>query len=303
MLRQVLESGITPDFVVCLDAENVEKTFDGLDEYLPKINCITDVKASSCVFEKNFKKTFVTFSENEMVTKKLKEFNSSIKTYETGGSAATMAFVAAVKMGFSKVIFSGLDLAFKNNVMYSTGEEIQKIDDSTMKFFSKDKKLTEVPSVTGANVLTREDYAAFIKHFETLIREMGYQGAYNTTSFGAKIEGMKNKPLDEISLLVTSNTTSIILGEAKPFKIETKEWTQAELYLINAVISLLSNETFSPALVSAIVKSPILYEYLQADILKVLQSRMDDGLAEEFLGKTKSAIKEVVDILQRNRLI
>ena len=83
-----------------------------------------------------------------------------------------MALVAAIKMGFSKVIFSGLDLAFKDNIMYSSGEEIQKIDDNTMKFFSKDKKLTEVLSVTGQMVQTREDYASFIKHFETLIKDI-----------------------------------------------------------------------------------------------------------------------------------
>ena len=303
VLRNVLQAGINPDFVVCLDAEFIDKTFMGLEEQLPSINCITDVKASSTVFNTNFKKTFVSFSENEIIMKKIKEYNPSIKTYETGGSASTMALVAAIKMGFSKVIFSGLDLAFKDSVMYSSGEEIQKIDDNTMKFFSKDKKLTEVLSVTGQMVQTREDYASFIKHFETLIKDLGYMGVYNTTSFGAAINGMKNKPLNEISLLVTSNTTSIILGEANPFKIETKLWTQNELALINAVISLLSDETFSPALVSAIVKSPLLYEYLQADILQVLQSRMDEGLAEEFLNKAKSAIKDIIDTLQKNRLI
>ena len=126
---------------------------------------------------------------------------------------------------------------------------------------------------------------------------------YNTTSFGALIEGMKNVPLSDIPLIFPATGTPFILGEAQPFKFKTEEWTQNELFLINNVISLLSKGVFSPALVSSIVKSSLLYAYLQADILQVLQSKFDTSLAESFLEKTKAAIKDVVNSLQNNHLI
>ena len=84
------------------------------------------------------------------------------------------------------------------------------------------------------------------------------------------------------------------LGEAKPFKIEVKQFAQEELYSINKIIELLSKGTFSPALVSSIVKTPTMYQFMQADILQVLQSRMDDSLAEDFVAKAKDADRKSV---------
>ncbi|MBR6126079.1 motility associated factor glycosyltransferase family protein [bacterium] len=302
-LRYVLSNGITPDFLVGLDAEYMEPTIGGLESFLPNINYITDLKSDNSVFSKPFKKIFVSFSDNDLIVKKLKEFNPSIKTYETGGSATTFAFVAAVKMGFEKVIFSGLDLAFKDNIVYADGECATRISENKIIADNVEKELCTVPSVTGSTVVTRDDYAAFVKHFEVLIKELEYTEIYNTTSFGANIEGMKNRDLNTISLLHTSNITSILLGGVEPMKLQIKAWAATELNLINEVISLLSKEAFSPALVSSIVKSPLMYQFMQSDILKVLQAKMDSGLAEEFLSKTKASIKEVIDLLQKNKLI
>jgi hypothetical protein len=303
VLKDVLANGITPDFVVCLDPQNIEKTFEGLDSQLEKINCICDVKSSYLLFKKVFKKIYVTFSTGDMIVKELKEYNPSIVTYECGGSAATMSLVVASKLGFSKIIFSGLDLAFKNDVAYANGETINKISDNMINADHAQKELTKIKSVTGEDVLTREDYAAYVKHFETLIKEYNITDIYNTTSFGAAIQGMKNVPFENISLLTVSNTTSLILGDVKPFTLETSAWTKQELYLINNVIALLAEEAFSPALVSSIVKSPILYQYLQAEVLKALQSRMEDSMALEFIENAKAAIKDIVELLQINGLI
>ena len=73
--------------------------------------------------------------------------------------------------------------------------------------------------------------------------------------------------------------------------------------LINNIITLLSKGGFSPALVSAIVKSPMMYQYMQADILKVLQAKMEPENADEFLQNAKAANKDVIENLQKNRLI
>ena len=126
---------------------------------------------------------------------------------------------------------------------------------------------------------------------------------YNTTSFGALIPGMKNAKIETISLLGVSNTTAIKVGDVQPFKLEIDNWTKDELALINHIIELLSRNTFSPALISAIVNSSLMYLYMQADILQVMQSGMADEMAENFIAKTKEGIKEIVDQLQRNNLI
>ena len=302
VLRVLEANEIVPDFLVCLDAQNVNATLTGLESFCAKTNCIMDLKSDSVLFTKNFKRIFVSFSKNDTVVKKIAEYNK-IFTYENGGTATAMAFVAAVKMGFSKIVFSGLDLAFKGDVIYSTGEVMNKISETQIKVSTTPKNLVKVKSVTGELVNTRDDYAAFIQHFETLIKDFGVKEVYNTTSFGAAIDGMKNVKFDELNLFFPATGTPFILGEVKPFKLETEEWTKDELMLINNIITLLSKGGFSPALVSAIVKSPMMYQYMQADILKVLQAKMEPENADEFLQKAKVAIKDVIENLQKNRLI
>ena len=66
---------------------------------------------------------------------------------------------------------------------------------------------------------------------------------------------------------------------------------------------MLSKEIFSPVLVTTIVKSVFIYQYLQAEVLQVLQRNFANELAENFISKTKIAIKTVVELLQKNRLI
>ncbi len=303
VLRVLNAEGIVPDFAVCMDAGGINATLTGLEDFCSKINCILDLKSDSVILNKSFKRFFITFSENDFVVKKLAGYNPFIRTYELGGSASTMAYVCAVKLGFSKIIFAGLDLAFKGDVLYSTGEEIKKVSDSQIAIGSVSKNIVKIKSVTGGLVQTRDDYAAFVPHFEALIKDLNQGEVYNTTSFGAYIEGMKNVAFENIPMLFSSTGTPFILGEVQPFKFVLQEWTQEELFLINNVISLLSKGVFSPALVSSIVKSSLLYAYMQADILQVLQAKFDSSLAEGFIEKTKLAIKDVIDSLQKNHLI
>ena len=302
-LKILLDNDITPDFVVCADARFVDKTLTDVGEKLSNINCIMSINTDSSVLSNSFKKVFISFPTNDMVINKLAQYNAFIHQQETGGSATTMAFVSAVKMGFSKVILAGVDLAFKGEQVYADGQVYEKVSAEEMQINSVKKSLTTVPSVTGVNVVTSADYAAFVHHFEVLIKELNYASVYNVSSFGANIPGTKNKQITEIPLPVVSNATAITLGEAKPFKLETSVWAQDELLLINEIIALLSRNEFSTALVSSISKSPLMYQYMQADILQVIQSKMAEELAEGFITKAKAGIKFVVDALQKSNLI
>ena len=303
VLQVLLDNNITPDFVVCVDPRFVLKTLVATDEQLEKINCIMNLNSDSDILTKKFKRTFVSFPQSDSVVKKISEYNSFMKLQENGGSATTAAFVSAVKMGFSKIITVGVDLAIKGETVYANGGKFEKVNTNQIKINSITKTITTVPSVTGLDVLTTDDYAAFINHFATLIKDLDYKEIYNTTSFGALIPGMKNAKLDSIMLLAISNTTSIKLGEAGIVKIDTAQWTQDELAAINHIIEFLSKNMFSPALVTAVVKSSLMYQYMQAEVLKTLQSNFDDSCAEDFIAETKNSIKCVIELLQQNNLI
>ena len=220
---------------------------------------------------------------------------------ESGGSASTLALSSAVKLGFSKIVFVGLDLAFKENIIYSDGEAMQRVSQDEIIVNNAKKTLIKVRSVTGEMVYTREDYEAFIHHFATLIKQLNYSEIYNTTSFGALIPGVKNASFEE---LIPSTYASLSPLELPvPYKFDLKDFMQEEFKSINEIISLISKGVFSQALVTAVVKSVLVYQYLQSEVLAVLQKNFDSEMANEFMDNTKNAIKLIVEALQKSKLI
>lgn len=295
------QNGIYPDFVVCLDAGNMQKTLDVPDEYIARMNCIFDIRTDKTIFNKKFKKMFVEFSDSDTVSRKMATYNKSMNFYETGGSASTLAFVSAVKLGFSKIILAGIDLAFKENVIYANGEIMKMTTPDEIVVDGVRKPIVKVPSVSGGVVSTREDYQAFIQHFETLIKDLAPIEVYNISSFGANIKGAKNVHFESIVLSMLSSMQAVNVVE--PCKIDVENFIKDEFFNINNIISILSKGVFSPALVSSIVKSVLIYQYMQAEIITVLQKNFEPQIADDFISKTKAAIKNVVDLMQSNKLI
>ncbi|MBQ7764058.1 motility associated factor glycosyltransferase family protein [bacterium] len=297
----LVQNGIIPDFVVCLDAANMDRTLSGSEELFNKINAIVDIRTDKSIMKKGFHKIFVNFSETDFFIKKLAKYNSFMKFYESGGTASTMAFVSAIKMGFSKIVLAGIDLAFKDNVIYSYGETMNRVSQDEIVVDNIPKNLVQVKSVKGEMVYTRDDYQAFITHFETLIKELNYKEVYNLTSFGALIEGVKNIKFSELNLNTNSHIQPVAFVE--PFTFNIQEFIQEEFCAINDIIRALSSGIFSTALVSKVIKSVLIYQYMQADILIVLQKNFDTELAQSFMENTKQAIKNVVEKLKDNKLI
>ena len=114
VVKDLVQKGVIPDFVVCLDAGNMLKTLGGIEGYLSKINCIMDIRADKTLTTFGFKKIFYSFSDTDFVLKKIAKYNELIKFCESGGSATTLALTSAVKLGFSKVVTVGLDLALSS---------------------------------------------------------------------------------------------------------------------------------------------------------------------------------------------
>ena len=300
-LKYLLQNGITPDFVVCLDATNMQKTVGDVGNQLERINCIMDIRTDYTLTNMTFNKIFMNFSNTDFLMAKLAKFNNDIKFYESGGSATILALISAIKLGFSRIVLAGLDLAFKDNIVYANGEAMNRISPEQIIIDHVKKNLVRIKSVNGARVYTREDYEVYIHHIESILKELNYKEVYNLSSFGAYIDGVKAVQFGELNLW--GNSSSSPIATAEPFKLELKDFMKDEFYHINSIISLLSKEIFSPALVSSIVRSVFIYQYMQADILNVLQRNFDPTLAEEFVGKTKFAIKTVVELLQKYKLI
>ncbi len=300
VVKYLLQNGITPDFVVGLDARNMDKTLGGMEGYFSRSNCIMDIRTDSSIINKGFNKIFINFSETDFFIKKLAK-NNTMKFYEAGGSASTFALTAAAKMGFSQIILAGVDLAFKDTKIYAYGENMNRVSQSEILVDNVKKNLVQVKSVNGGIVYTRDDYAAFIHHFESLIKELNCPNIYNISNFGAAIEGVKSVPFEELNLNAPADASQ--MSFIPTFKFALKTFVDEEFCHINNIITILSKGVFSPALLSAIVKSAFIYQYMQSEILEVLQKNYAPELAEPFIEKTKNAIKVVVELLQKNKLV
>ena len=138
---------------------------------------------------------------------------------------------------------------------------MNRVSQNEMVVDSVKKNIVQVKSVTGGTVYTREDYQAFIHHFETVIKELNYSEIYNTSSFGAYIEGVKNVSFDNLNLFGASSIQPVAFAE--PFKFDVKAFVDEEFLHINNIIAMISKGVFSPALVNSIVKSASVYQYMQ----------------------------------------
>lgn len=301
VVKYLIQNGITPDFIVGLDARNMDKTLGGMEGHLSRSNCLMDIRTDSSILNKGFNKIFINFSETDFFIKKLAKYNASMKFYEAGGSASTFALTAAAKMGFSQIVLAGVDLAFKDNQIYASGENMNRVSQNEIIVDSVKKNLVQVKSVSGGIVYTRDDYEAFIHHFEALIKELNHPNIYNISGFGAYIEGVKAVKFEELNLSIPASTSQVSF--IPTFKFDLKAFVEEEFCHINNIITMISKGVFSPALLSTIVKSAFIYQYMQSEILEVLQKNYAPELAEPFIEKTKHAIKVVVELLQKNKLV
>ena len=301
VVKYLIQNGITPDFIVGLDARNMDKTLGGMEGHLSRSNCLMDIRTDSSILNKGFNKIFINFSETDFFIKKLAKYNALMKFYEAGGSASTFALTAATKMGFSQIVLAGVDLAFKDNQIYASGENMNRVSQNEIIVDSVKKNLVQVKSVSGGIVYTRDDYEAFIHHFESLIKELNHPNIYNISGFGAYIEGVKAVKFEELNLSIPASTSQVSF--IPTFKFDLKAFVEEEFCHINNIITMISKGVFSPALLSTIVKSAFIYQYMQSEILEVLQKNYAPELAEPFIEKTKHAIKVVVELLQKNKLV
>jgi len=198
-LDTLINNDIIPDFCVVVDAKWLVYALNPEHKRFEEINFIADIKADRYIQQLPSKNFFIYYSKNNIIGDKLKtKLSDDIELLETGGTSTICAYRCAVYLGFKNIIFAGIDLAFKDDTVYCDGKIAAANDTHSVKIQNIVREITKVKSITGEYVTTRADYANFIKQFETIFSQDRNSNIYNLTTFGAFINGMKYKPLDEI---------------------------------------------------------------------------------------------------------
>ncbi len=235
------KNGIKPDFVLFADVNSVNDNIKDIVEELKTTNIIADLRANSQVYS-TFENILTYFSKNDLIAQNINNVSgNSFSLLETAGTATAQSYYAARLLGMTDIIFVGLDLVFKDNVIYADGKTVSSINDGKISIDNSKnyiKSLVTVKDLNGNEVKTRDDYALFIRQFEEIFEADSVANVYNVSDFAAFIKGMQYTSFDKI--ITSANNVEInIYNDILNFKAETAiKWNN----IYQNILELLQNE-------------------------------------------------------------
>ncbi|MBO4903568.1 MAG: motility associated factor glycosyltransferase family protein [Lachnospiraceae bacterium] len=189
--RKLLGMGIRPDFVGFLDAsERIRAQIRGVEnETIPILLGSTATKSITRGYAgEKYLICQQGFTEAETFAKE-----HGGRTYETGGSVATILFDVAKQLGAKRIVTVGLDLAY-------TGMQIHAKGAGNSRILADTQGLVEVASQNGEKLYTTAAMQMYIQWFERYMSAHAGEGTefIDATEGGAKIQGMRIAKLNEI---------------------------------------------------------------------------------------------------------
>lgn len=185
--KKLRNAGIIPDYVLITDAKESMKSqitdVDSAGTILLYLSTVNKTVIDTWKGEKR-----IVF-QNGMDDAELYALRRGLITVDTGGSVATTAISIAVKLGASRVICVGLDLAFINGYTHASGANAKKIENN--------ENMRKVKSVNGEEIPTYTNLDIYRHWIEQYIKDIDNVEFINCSG-GAYIEGMINMNLSAI---------------------------------------------------------------------------------------------------------
>lgn len=179
-VKPLVKAGIIPDLYVVVDGLKPIELLDFEEAkripLMPSLSSAKEIMANH-----TGKKIF--FNEGEMLAFQLMVMNGiPFSNVACGGSVACSAFSLVYKLGFSRIILVGQDLALTYNKTHADGTFKEKMDVIDTRYCQM------VPGNCEKMVPTRADYKMYLDWFNYYIA--GCEGIHvmNATEGGAKIE-------------------------------------------------------------------------------------------------------------------
>ena len=183
--KKLAENGIIPDYIVMTDPnERTTWQIDGIENCGSSLLVLSST--ASGVVEKYIGDCYIAFQEGLDLAEEYAARNK-INLFKTGGSVATFAIDMGIRMGCTKIVCVGMDMAYTNNRTHASG--IGRDINNT-------KSLRQVISVDGKMVYTSKTLDMYRSWIEKRIfPEKNVE--FINASKGARISGMIEKSLIE----------------------------------------------------------------------------------------------------------
>lgn len=293
-LKTLFEKSIVPDFAVFADAICATDFTTLPSEYLSKIVYVSDIKSDYKLSELKWANKLFYFANNSDFVNKISK-KHDITQYPAVGTSALNALVCASQMGFKKIAFCGLDLAFKGDIVYCDNT---KLETTNNQCFINNVKISKtlVKSVTGEMVPTREDYASFIPQCEHNLKMINEDvDIYNITDFGAYIRGLKYTTFEAILPDTDSINTTELISKTRFDKLTLRNDLETEIDALNEIKELFLTGDINYTKIYTLKKSALISEYTRFDLLELVQGEFTKEHLEAFVS---SVIKSVDDVKQ-----
>lgn len=181
ILKRLLAEGIVPDLVVIGDPKDqMIGHIEGLEEATKNIPCIAD-RIASWRYLKAYQGEVALMTAQNSLDRIGPAEDAEEGAWNIGGTVASLALEAAVRLGAQIVWMVGVDLSYPDNAQYAAGTMHEIIDTNV--------GMCNTESVDGGIVKTSKTFLFFLSIIERQIASYPRVRFINMSKRGAKIKG------------------------------------------------------------------------------------------------------------------
>jgi len=174
-LGLLANAGIVPDFAVFADARYCMHQCKGHEDVIEKTNLILLSKSDNYCYNLKSNSKILYLSDGDSTTDLFKNpANKSPGIYKSGSSVSIISYYIAKILGFGRIIFSGLDLGFVEDMTHADQPVINYRSLKIVKYALLNyPELLNCKNPDESEVITNDDYNWIMAKYETI-----YKGEY-----------------------------------------------------------------------------------------------------------------------------
>ncbi|HEY4176520.1 MAG TPA: 6-hydroxymethylpterin diphosphokinase MptE-like protein [Kofleriaceae bacterium] len=333
-LKPVVAAGITPDIIVCVDPQDVQYHFAGIDTSNSYI--VNGATVHPALFALPCR-GILTLSSNGPIDQWLFDALGANPEISGGGSVATSAFSLALRWKCEPIMFMGLDLSFPGGKYYvstsTDGDARADVNaDGTMKVagWSKEfdamkshggpqavaERIIELPGWHGDKVPSSFMFGLYHRWFIDKMRTVTDTAVFNCTEGGAWIEGMQHVPFADVKIASTVDAQKVLADTIARIDAPARR-TKVAKHLEKQLVHMRRARTLAKhaqtliarnaserelvrterALVKAVAPVNFATMLAQREVDRAFEVAAHDGNAGDYLAASRALFRSIVDVM------
>ncbi|SFF38537.1 Uncharacterized conserved protein [Paenibacillus algorifonticola] len=193
-IQSLLHFGITPHLIISMDGTDANyNVFRDLD--ISHIPLLYTPMVKYKIIDKKWDYLFHMHFHNDVASKKIMELSDQDPLFNSNHSVTGTAIQAAIYMGCKEIIFTGQDLSYPNDRVYSPGAKHFKEEKLEQQI---EAATLVVENVNGTMNRTSNLMKLTLADIESVLEGYPAVQFINTTAMGAKIKYTTAEPMEQV---------------------------------------------------------------------------------------------------------